>query len=186
MIIPDYFLPTKIVQASLGSIVLTLLLFLVLACQGRITPTKSPPKGLIYPPHAFTLKAKIGLIGKQDSYLFSLLWQQKSRENWQLKIESLSIVWELNIAYKDQTTWVNNQIIDTSLEDYLVQNYRFDLPVNLLRHLLFFPKQEKLVYANWQVADTLTQIRFKNPTIKHIRLQNKKGDILTFKVLDLW
>ena len=166
---------------------LTVLLTILglVACQTPTTPIKQVTT---YPPSSFFIKAKVSLLDQNLSHLFSFLWIQKSNKAWSINIEHLSLPWELNIIFENETIWVNNQIIHQNIDEYLKQEYQFNLPIDLLKKLIFFPviNKQAFNYQGWKVIDINTQFHFKNPVANRLFLKHEQSDKrLLFKILKL-
>lgn len=156
---------------------LVLLIMLVFSsCQ--TLPIIKAQKSVSYPPQVFSLKAIANVVDKGVSHRFNLVWIQTSTHKWSIKIDHMTLPWELHIADENGVTWVNNQIIDQDLNDYLVEHYQFNLPIDLLKNILFFPISNKKIplHKGWKAKQINTQLYGKNQVAKKILLQNVKNN----------
>ncbi len=135
-----------------------------------------------YPPIAFKLNGQLSLISKTKQHRFKVSWQQNNISDWLMIISHLDFPWELNIVHNNQTTWVNNEQIDTPLDNYLLENHRFNIPLNLIKKLIFFPKKNNFKHRYWQVQLISTQLRFSREILHKVHLKSSRGTSLILKI----
>ena len=132
-----------------------------------------------YPPKQFNIVGKMSMINKKKSYFFDLSWQETPAQK-EIILKSSTYLWELNIVQNANGTWINNQLIEQSLEQWLIKKYQLVLPIEQIKKWVFLPNDNPppaltiLSTQQWMQHQVAKKIRFKHPNKAVMTLLIKK------------
>lgn len=162
------------------TIIIVLVAIMITSCSSIDYKYKKITK---YPPDNFKILAKISIITSEKSAFLTMNYSQEGHKKT-INLSSALGLWNSNIVLDDNKLTIDNTPINSTINDYLISRYKFDIPILALIKFIFIKDNIKttpkdMLYNNWQIKYISTQHWLNNTIAKKIILTNKNDVKIT-------